>query len=76
MIFQNAFLFHRTKLFSPQPFLKPFSKILVQKVLYISLFILVFAYLKSFYSCHRGVLISILYSWLPGYTLEFECSLS
>ena len=73
MIFQNAFLFHRAKLFFSQPFLKPFSKILVQKVLYISLFIFVSAYLKSFYSCHRvsGVLISILYFWLLGYTLGF-----
>ena len=61
-------------MFSSQPFLEPFSKILVQKILYISLFILVSACLKTFYSCHRvsGVLISILYFWLPGYyTLGF-----
>ena len=37
MIFLNAFLFHRAKLFSSQPFLKPLSKILVQRILYISL---------------------------------------
>ena len=73
MIFLKVFFVHRAKLFSSQPFLEPFSKILVQKILYISLFIPVSACLKTFYSCHRvsGVLISILYFWLPGYTLGF-----
>ena len=70
------FLFTRQNCFSHSLFYSLFSlycKILVQKVLYISLLILVPAFLKTFYNCHRvsGVLISILYSWLPGYTLGF-----
>ena len=50
-----------------------YCKILVQKVLYISLFIPVPAFLKTFYSCHRvsGVLISIVHFLLPGCTLGF-----
>ena len=50
-----------------------YCKILVQKVLYISLFIPVSAFLKTFYSCHRvpGVLISIVHFLLPGCTLGF-----
>ena len=45
----------------------------MQKVLYISLFIPVPAFLKTFYSCHRvsGVLISNVHFLLPGCTLGF-----
>ena len=70
------FFFTEQNCFSHSLFHSLFSlycKILVQKVLYISLLISVPAFLKTFYSCHRvsGVLIFILYLWLPGYTLGF-----
>ena len=48
-----------------------YSKMLVQKILHISLFTPFLACLKTLCSCHRvsGVLISVLYFLLPGCTL-------
>ena len=79
MILLNVYSFHSTKLFSSQPFLKPFSKMFafIEKPLckryYIFLCLSLFLLASKYFTAVRvlGVLICILYFWLPGCTLGF-----
>jgi len=73
MIFLKVFFLHNVKLFSLQPFLNPYLPLLQNPCAKGIVYFSVPVCLKTFYSCHRvsGVLISILYFWLPGCTLGF-----